>query len=401
MAREPQRVDSRGIPVRSGMYNPTNRHGELQDVSGDQQVSFADTFLGDLLGFDSGGAGLQGNPGMLASIQGARRAAPMEGQPQPQPGAQGGGGPDAAASAAPSQSLRPQRPQMRPEDMPIDNPMDSDEIPRDENGNPLPVIANAAVAGAGAAAVARRLIQPGDRVTPSMKNEVALVPDEQGNVYIPRQTNRGTRYETVDARQATDGGWTVVGLEYNDGSNALQGPNGNALPAPAQQLPAPDGIENVSEGANVNSNGADQGTDTAAGPTTRRQRREQNRTGGAEAADTGDAGARPTAPVTASPEDAPISTEDVMGDGGAQRRATANPAPQLPPGATMLRTLPDDGGTYNNVPLAEGVTGFRNSTNGKVYVKVPGAQGGGYIEVTPDMLQSVMPAIRGALRGAM
>jgi len=81
-----------------------NRHGALQDVTGDNQVNFGDTFLGDLLGVD-GAAGLQGRAGMLASMGGARR--------------EQAGGPEQSA-----------RPQVRPdvtvvtaENAPIDNPM--------------------------------------------------------------------------------------------------------------------------------------------------------------------------------------------------------------------------------------------------------------------------------------
>jgi len=81
-----------------------NRHGALQDVTGDNQVNFGDTFLGDLLGVD-GAAGLQGRAGMLASMGGARRGQPV----------------------APEQSARPQvRPDVTvvtAESAPIDNPM--------------------------------------------------------------------------------------------------------------------------------------------------------------------------------------------------------------------------------------------------------------------------------------
>lgn len=44
----------------------------LKDVSGDKKVTFADTWLGDLLGLDEGGPGVQG-PGLKDSRQGARR----------------------------------------------------------------------------------------------------------------------------------------------------------------------------------------------------------------------------------------------------------------------------------------------------------------------------------------
>lgn len=44
----------------------------LKDTSGDEKVTFADTWLGDLLGLDEKGAGVQG-PGLKESRQGARR----------------------------------------------------------------------------------------------------------------------------------------------------------------------------------------------------------------------------------------------------------------------------------------------------------------------------------------
>lgn len=44
----------------------------LQDIDGDGKVSFADTWLGDMLGFDAGGSGVQG-PGLQQSWGGSRR----------------------------------------------------------------------------------------------------------------------------------------------------------------------------------------------------------------------------------------------------------------------------------------------------------------------------------------
>jgi len=44
----------------------------LKDTSGDGKITFADTFLGDLLGFD-GKAGTKGKAGLLKSLRGARR----------------------------------------------------------------------------------------------------------------------------------------------------------------------------------------------------------------------------------------------------------------------------------------------------------------------------------------
>jgi hypothetical protein len=75
----------------------------LQDTSGDKQVGFADTFLGDLLGFD-GTPGIQakdkdGNKlGLDASISGKRRK-PVE-KPAVGSGSNNDGGSDDSYSAA-------------------------------------------------------------------------------------------------------------------------------------------------------------------------------------------------------------------------------------------------------------------------------------------------------------
>ena len=47
----------------------------LRDISGDGSVGFADTYTGDLLGFDGSFGIAEGNPGMAASIGGGRRGA--------------------------------------------------------------------------------------------------------------------------------------------------------------------------------------------------------------------------------------------------------------------------------------------------------------------------------------
>lgn len=49
---------------------------ELKDVDKSGKVDFGDTFLGDLLGFDKDGMGLQGRAGLLKSLKGARRKKP-------------------------------------------------------------------------------------------------------------------------------------------------------------------------------------------------------------------------------------------------------------------------------------------------------------------------------------
>lgn len=223
------KMNAQGQPVRPGMYNYNNRHGVLQDISQDGVVSFADTFLGDLLGFD-GRAGAQG-AGMSASIGGARRGPNValeqvaaDAAAQSDGVRQGGGG---GGNNAPTTSTRPQtRPDMSPEDAPIDDPLDtvspSDEIPRDENGNPMLMAANAAAAGAAIA----RLIRPGERINPEDRRTAAITPNPDGTVRLPIKTGRGgvAQYKNVSAQEAADLGWTVVGINYPDGGNALSGP---------------------------------------------------------------------------------------------------------------------------------------------------------------------------------
>jgi len=55
---------------------------ELKDVDKSGKVDFGDTFLGDLLGFDKDGMGLQGRAGLLKSLKGARRKKPGQGAPK-------------------------------------------------------------------------------------------------------------------------------------------------------------------------------------------------------------------------------------------------------------------------------------------------------------------------------
>ena len=49
---------------------------DLKDMDKSGGISFGDTFLGDLLGFDKDGMGLQGRAGLLKSLKGARRKKP-------------------------------------------------------------------------------------------------------------------------------------------------------------------------------------------------------------------------------------------------------------------------------------------------------------------------------------
>ena len=69
-------TDDTGSGIFGGQRNLTEG---LQDFSGDGKINFADTFLGDLMGFDGGNVGIQatdkdGNPlGLGSSISGGRR----------------------------------------------------------------------------------------------------------------------------------------------------------------------------------------------------------------------------------------------------------------------------------------------------------------------------------------
>ena len=129
MARNPAaKQDAQGRPVRGGPYNPDNQHGALMDMNEDGQISFADTFVGDLLGFD-GRMGLHGNPGMSASMQGARRlqqsGAPMTQQNLQRIVDSGGGGGGG----------QPSTPGAQPDSAPGVLPQLEDQFPP---GDPLP-----------------------------------------------------------------------------------------------------------------------------------------------------------------------------------------------------------------------------------------------------------------------
>ena len=70
-----QRITSRGKETGSGVLGGgglLGGGGVLRDVDGDGEVNFGDTWLGDLLGFDKNGSGIQG-PKQSDSFNGARR----------------------------------------------------------------------------------------------------------------------------------------------------------------------------------------------------------------------------------------------------------------------------------------------------------------------------------------
>lgn len=71
--------DKQTLVEKSGIFGGESSLLEnLEDISGDEKVSFADTWLGDLLGFDGQG-GVQG-PDLAASRSGARRGGGSDGE---------------------------------------------------------------------------------------------------------------------------------------------------------------------------------------------------------------------------------------------------------------------------------------------------------------------------------
>jgi hypothetical protein len=195
-----------GVPVRRGAYDYETRGGKLQDVNKDNQVSFADTWIGDMLGMD-GQAGVQG-PGMRDSMAGARRKAiemmQAQGVPMTQANlaramnAPGGG------EAAPAAASAPAQPAGAPAGASVD-----------EEGNPVGAVAAAAAAGGAAA---------GAYAAKRMLDGKPLKPDADGNVRVPVQGGRGGT-ALVPAAKADADGWAVVGINYPDGSNALPSPS--------------------------------------------------------------------------------------------------------------------------------------------------------------------------------
>ena len=115
---------SRGIDVSDMKRKGSIFGGEgtlkenLKDISGDGKVSFGDTWLGDLLGFDGEVGIAKGNPGLKDSWGGARRTSGIttstgsrDSGTTPTPSQNGGSnrnvGDDKPSSAAPTSSPRP------------------------------------------------------------------------------------------------------------------------------------------------------------------------------------------------------------------------------------------------------------------------------------------------------
>lgn len=266
-------VNEQGIPVRRGAYDYETRGGKLQDVNRDNQVSFADTWIGDMLGMDGQG-GVQG-PSMRESMGGARRRAievmQAQGVPMTQANlARAMGGPGGAGAA--SDIAQPGT--VMHEDQPVTTSVLNDD---GSVAGPLAAAATGAAAGAYAA---KRLL-----------GGKPLQPDANGRVLAPTDGAGGVRMISMTPQEAADMGWAVVGLNYPDGSNALPSPRGT---------PAIDVIDGTAEDVtDVNR--------SAAGPGG----------SGANAGATAGAATNPTGagPVAGDAAARPISTEELMQSG--------------------------------------------------------------------------------------
>jgi hypothetical protein len=271
-------VNEQGTPVRRGAYDYETRGGKLQDVNRDNQVSFADTWIGDMLGMDGQG-GVQG-PSMRDSMGGARRKAiemmQSQGVPMTQANlarAMGGAG-GANAGGGPASDIAQPGTVMH-EDQPVTTQTIDDE------GNLVPLAAAATGAAAGAYAAKRML------------GGKPIEVGEDGKLKLPAPANRSDVAQIEPLRnmtpqQAAEAGWSVVGINYPDG--------GNALPAPSRIDMIDGTTEDVTD---VNR--------SAAGP----------QGGGANAG--GPAGAAPNGagagPVAGDAATRPISTEELMQSG--------------------------------------------------------------------------------------
>lgn len=192
----------------------------LQDISQNGRVGFEDTFIGDILGVD-GSVGLRGNPGMMASIGGARR--------QPQQAAS----PVVAATqtGAPTQAVVVADPATQPitdvMEPAVAQPGDATPVPiettvLDSNGQPLPMDPDSAPIDspgtAGGAALGMGTLVPmvaaaineseptppsNGNATPKAASAVDDIAPDDGNQQNDRQPQGSrTRRDNRAARQA-------------------------------------------------------------------------------------------------------------------------------------------------------------------------------------------------------
>lgn len=332
-------VNEQGVPVRRGAYDYETKRGKLQDVNQDNQVSFADTWIGDMLGMDGQG-GVQG-PSMRDSMGGARRRAIEMMQEQGVPMTQanlaramerpGGAG-------APSDLAQPGT--VMHEDQPIT------ATPLDEGGGaggPLAAAATGVVAGAYAA---KKLL-----------GGKPLQPDAQGRVLAPTDGAGGVRMISMTPQEAADMGWAVVGLNYPDG--------GNTLPAPGR-TPAIDVIDGTAEDVTDVSR-------SAAGPAG----------GGANAGTAAGASPDPrnAGPVAGDAATRPISTEELMekGVGSGTEVGTA--------GGDNTRFVQQSVFSHDGMPI------FADNVDGGFVTRRPDGS-----VVTAPTMEALKAAVRAAIR---
>lgn len=327
-------VNEQGVPVRRGLYDYETRGGKLQDVNRDNQVSFADTWIGDMLGFDGQG-GVQG-PSMRDSMGGARRRAIKMMQAQGVPMTQanlaramsGPGGAGAVSDIA-------QPGTVMHEDQPVTTSVLNDD---GSVAGPLAAAATGAAAGAYAA---KRLL-----------GGKPLQPDANGRVLAPTDGAGGVRMISMTPQEAADMGWAVVGLNYPDG--------GNALPAPARIDMIDGTAEDVTDGNR-----------SAAGPA-----RGGANAGAAAGAATNGTGAGPVAGDAAT---RPISTEELMQSGIGTEVGTA--------GGDNMRYVQQSVFSYNGQPI------FADTVTGGYVTRGPDGN-----VITAPTMEALRAAVRAAIR---
>jgi len=249
-----------------GAFTADNRHGALRDMNGDGRVTFADTFLGDLLTNDGGLRG--GNPGMMASLGGARRTrdeavAMVQQQGLPvteqnvqsvmaslRPQARGEGEPVISDDVLLGTPAMPADPAMPPLDgTPVggpnlgpEDPALIDDLPVGADGNPIAAAATgvAAVAGgAGIAALIARARSRNRRDAAEARAELkAMGLGLDGEILDAPQITDG-RPSSVARREARNGtvDGSVVDVNIPRSDNALPAPEAQTARTPQPSAP--------------------------------------------------------------------------------------------------------------------------------------------------------------------
>jgi hypothetical protein len=226
---------------RNHPFTGDNRHGALQDVNNDNQVSFADTFLGDLLGMDGQG-GVQG-PGMRDSMSGARRQQAIamlqeRGAPMTEQNVQRA---MQMTDMGPGGGAESMRPQMRPDGVgpataPVDPTVQTDDQMIDDGTTEddmtdRGITADAAMAATIAALVARAARGNRTPDADAARNELtAMGRGLDGEILDPARVP-AARNETPVGRGGPTSGSDDIGVElnYSDGRNALPSPAMNNI----------------------------------------------------------------------------------------------------------------------------------------------------------------------------